>query len=83
MNCSKLEEYITILQTLLLHGPISLTEIESLIRIERFELINDLAFLLEQNAVTKKFSDESSAYVAAPLGVRLVKYFGLNPLMKK
>jgi predicted transcriptional regulator len=83
MKCLKLEEYITILQALLIHGPIQLSEMESLVGIDRFELRKDLAFLLEENAITKKPSGESSAYVASPLGVRLVNYFGLNPLIKE
>ena len=83
MKPSKLEEYISILQTLLIHGPIQLTEIESLVHIERIELRKDLIFLLEQNAIEKKPSTTELAYVASPLGIRLVKYFGLNPLIKK
>jgi predicted transcriptional regulator len=77
MKCTKLEEYITILQTLFIHGPIQLTEIENLVRLERIELRKDLTFLLEQNTIEKKPSDKASTYVVSPLGVRLVKYFGL------
>jgi hypothetical protein len=83
MKRTKLEEYIAILQTLFIHGPIQLSEIESLVRLERIELRKDLTFLLEQNAIEKKLSDTASAYNVSPLGVRFVKYFGLNPLIKE
>jgi predicted transcriptional regulator len=83
MKPTKLEEYITILQTLLLHGPATLTEIETLVRIERDVLKKDLAFLLEQNVIVKKPSDTASTYAVSSTGARLVKYFCSNTLINR
>jgi predicted transcriptional regulator len=83
MKPTKLEEYITLLQILLTHGPIPLTEIESFANLKRIELRKDLAFLLEQNVIEKNPSGTTPAYVVSPLGLRLVKYFSLNTLVKK
>lgn len=83
MKPTKLEEYITLLQILLTHGPIQLTEIERFASLKRIELRKDLAFLLEQNVIEKNSSDTTSAYIVSPLGLRLVKYFSLNIVVKK
>ena len=83
MKPTKLEEYLTLLQILLTHGPIQLTEIESFANLKRIELIKDLAFLFEQNVIEKNPSGTNPAYVISPLGLRLVKYFSLNTVAKR
>jgi hypothetical protein len=83
MKRSKLEEYINIVEILLIHGPTELVELENFVHVERFELRKALVFLLEQNAIEKNPSGTAMAYVASPLGVRLVNYFGLNNLVRK
>jgi hypothetical protein len=83
MKPTKLEEYITLLQIILTQGPIQLTEIESFASLKRIELRKDLAFLLEQNVIEKNSSSTTPSYVVSPLGLRLVKYFSLNTVVKK
>lgn len=83
MKPTKLEEYITLLQILLTHGPIQLTEIEKFVSLKRIELRKDLSFLLEQNVIEKNPSSTIPAYVVSPLGLRLVKYFSLDTVLKK
>ena len=83
MKPTKLEEYITLLQILLSHGPIQLTEIENFVILKRFELRKDLAFLLEQKVIEKNPSDTTPAYFVSPLGLRLVKYFSLSTIVNK
>jgi hypothetical protein len=80
---SKLEEYIAILQILLVHGPLSQTEIQNRTRLTKIDLKKDLVFLLEQEIVEKKPNGAAASYVASPLGARLVSYFGLNAFIKK
>jgi hypothetical protein len=80
---SKLEEYIAILQILLVHGPLSLSEIENHACLKKIDLKKDLAFLLEQAIVEKKTAGTAASYVASPLGARLVSYFGLNAFIQK
>ncbi len=83
MKQTKLEEYITLLQILLTHGPIRLTEIEEFVSLKRIELRKDLTFLLEQNVIEKNPSSTTPAYVVSPRGLRLVKYFSLNTVVNK
>jgi len=83
MKPTTLEEYITLLQILLTHGSIQLTELESFVSLKRIELRKDLAFLLEQKAIEKNPSDTTPAYFVSTLGLRLVKYFSLNTIVEK
>ena len=83
MKSTKLEEYLTLLQILLSHGPIQLTEIESFVSLKRVELRKDLAFLLEQKVIEENPSSTTPAYIISPLGLRLIKYFSINTVVKK
>lgn len=83
MKPTKLEEYITLLQILLTHGPIQLTEIENFVSLKRIELRKDLAFLLEQKVIEKNSSSTTPAYFVSPLGLRLVKFFSLSTIVNK
>ena len=53
MKSTKLEEYLTLLQILLSHGPIQLTEIESFVSLKRIALRKDITFLLQQKVIEK------------------------------
>jgi predicted transcriptional regulator len=83
MKSTKLEEYLTLLQILLSHGPIQITEIESFVSLKRIALRKDLAFLLEQKVIEKNSSSTTPAYIISPLGLRLIKYFNVNTVLKK
>jgi len=83
MKSTKLEEYLTLLQILLSHGPIELTEIESFVSLKRIALRKDITFLLQQKVIEKNSSSTIPAYIISPLGLRLIKYFGLNTVVKK
>jgi hypothetical protein len=75
---SKLEEYLFILQTLLSKGPKKTVEIENLLQIDGVDLVKDLTFLLEQNAVEADVADKLPTYAVTVSGVRIIKYFGLQ-----
>ena len=80
---TKLEEYLNLLQILISHGPMQLTEIESFVSLKRIALRKDLAFLLEQKVIEKNPSSTTPAYIISPLGLRLVKFFNINSVVKK
>jgi predicted transcriptional regulator len=83
MKQSKLEEYLAIVNLVLLHGPIELRRLQSFVGISRNKLRKDLDFLVEQNVVKIQPSGKLPAYVATSCGTRIVKYFGLNVKMEK
>ncbi|HEX7483347.1 MAG TPA: hypothetical protein VF350_07760 [Candidatus Bathyarchaeia archaeon] len=80
---TKLEEYLNLLQILITHGPMQLTEIESFVSLKRIALRKDLAFLVEQKVIEKNPSSTTPAYIILPLGLRLVKFFNINSVVKK
>ena len=80
---TKLEEYLNLLQILITHGPMQLTEIESFVSLKRIALRKDLAFLVEQKVIEKNPSSTTPAYIISPLGLRLVKFFNINSVVKK
>jgi DNA-binding transcriptional regulator GbsR (MarR family) len=81
---TKLEDYLAILQILLINKrPLELSEIQNATRIDSSELEEQLLFLQEQNALKKEFSGAAQAFFLLPLGVKLVRYFNSKLLYEQ
>ncbi|MCW4029522.1 MAG: hypothetical protein NWE92_07735 [Candidatus Bathyarchaeota archaeon] len=84
MKRTKLEDYLAILQILLINKrPLELLEIQNATRIDSTELEEQLVFLQEQNALKKEFSGSAQAFFLLPLGVKLVRYFNSKLLYEQ
>ncbi len=84
MKRTKLEDYLAILQILLINKrPLELSEIQNATRIDSSELEEQLVFLQEQNALKKEFSGAAQAFFLLPLGVKLVRYFNSKLLYEQ
>ncbi|MCW3996177.1 MAG: hypothetical protein NWE98_08545 [Candidatus Bathyarchaeota archaeon] len=75
MKRTKLEEYLAIIETLIVHGPIGTAELAQLSSLDDAKLGENLSFLFEQNTIEKRRLGNSVTYLVSPLGIRIFKYF--------
>ena len=79
MKRTKLEEYLAIIDTLFTKGPVDLTQISNLVRIDISTLSKYLDFLTKQSAIAGFYrSDGTLCYFASPVGIKIIRYFGLD-----
>ncbi len=75
MKRTTLEEYLTIVKTILEHGPIDLIQIKSLTNINSSKLAKELDFLTIQKIIEKNTSTQPASYLASKTGTTIVQYF--------
>jgi predicted transcriptional regulator len=75
MKRTKLEDYVSIIQTLKKRGPIDKRQISNIEKMDSQELTEYLEFLLANNIVEKQDSGKKQVYVVTLIGTKIIKYF--------
>jgi predicted transcriptional regulator len=75
MKRTKLEDYVSIIQTLKKRGPIDKRQISYIEKMDSQELTEYLEFLLANNIVEKQDSGKKQVYVVTLIGTKIIKYF--------
>ncbi len=82
MPCSKLKLYIDIIKTLAEHGPLSIRELASFLKVEPSSLKEPVNFFTDQAMIKEKGIDSIVTYITTKRGTEILRFFKIQPLIK-
>ena len=82
MPYSTLKLYIDIIKTLTEHGPLSMLELASFLKVKPSSLKGPINFFIDQAMIREKDSNTIVTYVTTKRGAEILKFFKIQPLIK-
>ena len=82
MPPSTLKLYIDVAKLLMESGPLSLDQLSNHLKVNKSTLKQQMTFLVKQRIINKKESNPNVKYVIAAGGIRILKFFKVQPSIR-
>ena len=82
MPPSKLKLYIEIAKTVNDHGPLSVYDLASFLKVNPSSLNEPVKFLNDQRIIREKSCNSIATYIITERGAGILKFFNVQPLIK-